>query len=213
MKMFFKAVALASAPVALAATAITPAHAQSKLGVAVVDQQGAVGNSTAFTTAMTQMQTTYKPNLDSISTRQTALQTELKTKADVFQAAVKAAGGKPTPALEAQYNALQKRKAEAEQELQVLSAPVSRARAYVEAQIAAKLADALKAAMTKKNVDLVLVPDATVSYGPAVDITSAVTAELNALVPSVGIVPPTGWQPGQPLPGAAAPAAGQPSSR
>ena len=54
------------------------------------------------------------------------------------------------------------------------------------------------------TADLVLVPDATVSYGPGVDITSAVTAELNALVPSVGIVPPAGWQPGQPLPGAAA---------
>jgi Skp family chaperone for outer membrane proteins len=204
MKTIFKAIALASAPAAMLAVAAAPAHAQSKQGVAVVDQQEALSKTTAFTTAIAQMQVTYKANLDSISARQTALQAELKTKADTFQAALKAAGGKPTPALETQYNALQKRKSEAEQELQTLSAPVARARNYAEAQIAAKMNDALKAAMVKKNVDLVLVPDATVSYGPGVDITSAVTAELNALVPSVGIVPPAGWQPGQPLPGAAA---------
>ena len=35
------------------------------------------------------------------------------------------------------------------------------------------------------------------SYQPTVDITDAVVTEINALVPSVSITPPAGWQPGR----------------
>src|SRR3546814_17065791 len=63
--------------------------------------------------------------------------------------------------------------------------------------VSSKMGDALKSAMTKNKVDLVLQPGATVSYQPAVDITNAVVTELNTLVPSAQIVPPAGWAPGQ----------------
>src|SRR3546814_9661270 len=63
--------------------------------------------------------------------------------------------------------------------------------------VSSKMGDALKSAMTKNKVDLVLQPGATVSYQPAVDITNAVVTELNTLVPSAQIVPPAGWEPGQ----------------
>jgi len=197
MKTFFKAVALASVPVAAMAVSMVPASAQSKLGIAVVNMEQAVGQSSAATTARTQMETTYKANMDSFNTRKAALDAELKQKAEVFQAAVKAAGGKPTPALQTQYEALQKRQQDAQTELQTIGRPIALANAYVEEQIGAKINDALKAAMTKSKVDLVLSPEATVSYQPGVDITAAVTAELNTLVPTVSIVPPAGWQPGQ----------------
>ncbi|MPT48104.1 MAG: OmpH family outer membrane protein [Sphingobium sp.] len=196
MKTLLKAAALATVPVmALAATAV-PASAQSKLGIAVADLDQAVNRSTAATNARTQMQTTYKANIDNFNTRKTALDTELKQKAEALQAAVKAAAGKSTPALQSQYEALQKRQQEAQQELQTIGQPIALANAYVEEQIGAKINDALKAAMTKGKVDLVLQPGAAVSYQPSVDITAAVTAELNTLVPSVQIVPPAGWQPG-----------------
>lgn len=196
MKTFFKAVALTTVPVAaLAATAI-PASAQSKLGIAVVDIDKAVNDSNAATTARTQMQTTYKANIDNFNTRKTAIDADLKQKAEALQAAAKAAG-KSTPALQSQYEALQKSQQDAQAELQRIGQPIALANAYVEEQISAKIGDALKAAMTKNKVDLVLQPGATVSYQPSVDITAAVTAELNGLVPNVSIVPPPNWKPGQ----------------
>ena len=201
MKTILKAAAL---PAMAAALAVSPAYAQSKLGVGVADMQRAVNESSAATTARTQMQTTYKATIDSLNARRTALETELKQKNDALQTALRAAGGKPTPALQTQYDALQKRGQEAQAELQRIGQPLALANAYVEQQIGAKLSDALKSAMTKRNVDLVLQPEATVSYQPTVDITSAVTAELNTLVPTVGIVPPAGWNPQQAAQGAPA---------
>lgn len=212
MKTIFKALALASLSAAAFSTAIAPASAQSKLGIAVVSIEQAVGTSAAATTARSQMQVTYKATIDSLNTRKTALETELKTKGEALQAAAKAAAGKPTPALQAQYEAFQKRQQEAQTELQRLSQPLGLANAYVEEQIGAKLGDALKNAMKKANVDLVLAPDATVSYAPTVDITAMVVTELNALVPSVGIVPPAGWQPGQQQAAPAAAAATAPAA-
>ncbi|MDF0541029.1 OmpH family outer membrane protein [Sphingobium sp. H39-3-25] len=206
MKTIFKAAALALAPMTAIVLAAAPASAQSKLGIAVVNLDRAVAETTAYSTARGQMNTTYKGTIDSFNARKTALDTELKTKSDALQAALKAAGGKPTPALQTQYQQLQERSQQAQQELQQLGQPLGLANAYVEQQITAKLNDALKAAMGKAKVDLVVSPEAAISYAPSVDITTMVTAELNTLVPSVGIVPPAGWQPGAQQ-GAAAPAA------
>ncbi len=212
MKMIVKAAALALAPVTTLALTAVPAAAQSKTGIAVADLQRAVGTSAAYTTARTQMQTTYKPQIDAFNARKTAIDADLKTKGDALQAALKAANNKPTPAIETQYQQFQQSQQTAQAELQRLGQPIALANAYVEEQITAKLSDALKAAMTKAKVDLVLSPEATVSYQPTVDITQQVVTELNTLVPSVGITPPAGWQPGgrqgQP---AAAPAAATPA--
>lgn len=196
MKTFLKAVALATVPVAALAAGIVPAAAQSKLGIAVVDMDEAVNKSVAATNARNQMQTTYKANIDNFNTRKTALDADLKQKAEAFQQAAQAANGKPSPALQTQYEGLQQSQQAAQSELQKIGQPIALANAYIEEQISAKIGDALKAAMTKNKVDLVLQPGATVSYQPTVDITGAVTAELNTLVPSVNIVPPAGWQPG-----------------
>ncbi|HAF42391.1 MAG TPA: OmpH family outer membrane protein [Sphingobium sp.] len=197
MKTIVKAAALVFAPMTALALTAVPAAAQSKTGIAVADLQRAVGTSAAYTTARTQMQTTYKPQIDAFNARKTAIDTDLKTKGDALQAALKAAGGKPTPAIETQYQQFQQSQQTAQAELQRMGQPIAIANAYVEEQITAKLSDALKAAMTKAKVDLVLSPEATVSYQPTVDITQSVVTELNALVPSVGITPPAGWQPGR----------------
>jgi Skp family chaperone for outer membrane proteins len=197
MKTIFKAAALGLAPVAAVALTAAPALAQSKQGIAVVDLQRAVGTSAAYTLARTQMQTTYKAQIDAFNTRKAAIDADLKTKGEALQAGVKAAGGKSTPALQTQYEQFQQAQQTAQAELQRLGQPIALANAYVEEQISAKLSDALKTAMTKAKVDLVLTPDATVSYQPGVDITAAVVTEINALVPNVSITPPAGWQPGQ----------------
>jgi len=197
MKTILKAAALGLAPVAAVALTAAPAIAQSKQGIAVVDLQRVVGTSAAYTVARTQMQTTYKTQIDAFNARKTAIDAELKTKGEALQAGLKAAGGKSTPALQTQYEQFQQAQQTAQAELQRLGQPIALANAYVEEQISAKLSDALKTAMTKAKVDLVLNPDATVSYQPGVDISAAVVTEINALVPSVSITPPAGWQPGQ----------------
>ncbi|PHQ62479.1 MAG: hypothetical protein COC10_10705 [Sphingobium sp.] len=207
MKTIVKAAALVLAPMTAMALTAVPAAAQTKSGLAVVDLEEAVAKSTAFTTAMTQMQTTYKPQLDQLSTRRSAIEADLKTKNDALQAAYKAAGNKPTPAIETQYQQLQQAQQTGQAELQRLTQPVALARAYVEQQIVDKLDDALKAATAKTKSEIVFKKAATESFGAGADITPAVITELNALVPSVSITPPAGWQPGGQGQGQAAAAA------
>lgn len=213
MKTIFKAAALVFAPMTAMALTAVPAAAQSKTGIAVVDLQRAVATSSAYSTARGQIQTSYKAQIDNFTARKNAIDADLKAKGSALEAAMKAAGNKPTPAIQAQYEAYQKSGQDGQAELQRLGQPIALANAYVEEQISAKLSDALKSAMTKAKVDLILSPDATVSYQPTVDITQSVVAELNALVPSVGITPPAGWQPGRQGQGAPAAAPANPSQQ
>lgn len=211
MTSFTKTLALGLIPMTAAVTMTAPAAAQSKMAIAVVDVDRAVAESNAYTVARQQMETTYKANIDQFNSRKGALDTELKTKQQSLEAGLKAANGKPTPALQTQYEELQKRSQEAQAELQRIGRPIALAQAYVEEQISAKLNEALKNAMNAAKVDLVLKPEATVSYQPSVDITPQLKQQLNTLVPSVNIVPPAGWQPGgQGAQQAPAPAAQQP---
>lgn len=196
MKMILKATVLALTPVAGMAMMTAPAAAQSKLGVGVVDVEQAMAKSNAFTTAMNQMKTTYKAQIDAFNARKTTLDGELQTKATEIQNLQKTAGAS-SATVQPKIEAFRKRQAEIQQELSTLGRPIALAQAYVEDQISKKMADALKAAMTQTKVDLVLQPQATVSYQPAVDITDAVVAQLNTMVPNASITPPAGWQPGQ----------------
>jgi Skp family chaperone for outer membrane proteins len=200
MKTIFKAAILAATPI-LAMPAIS--HAQAVEGIAVADIQGAVQKSAAFVTAMNQMKTALAPQITAFETRSKALQAEIAPLVAAFQAAQKA--NTPQATLQTQYTAIQQKQQSAQAELQRLSAPIARAQGYVEEQIGAKLDTAIKAAMVARKVSLVLSPQATISYQPSVDITDAVVAELNRTVPTVGITPPVGWQPGGQ--GGAAPAA------
>lgn len=183
---------------ALALTApmlATEAHAQAR-AIGVVDDNKAVADSNAYKTAMTQMQTTYKAQIDQLNARRNALQTEMQPLVTAYQNAAKAPNATEA-SVRPSAEALQKKNAAAEQELTRLSEPVALARAYVLEQIAPKVDEAVRAAMKARSVDLVVVPNATVAYQPTADITGAVTTELNRLVPSVTITPPAGWRPGQ----------------
>lgn len=215
MTISFKTLALGMAPLAAAAVIASPAQAQSKLGIAVANVDQAVAESNAYTTARTQMETTYKAQIGQFNTRKAAIEGDLKTKRDALEAGLKANGGKPSPALQAQYEALQKSTQDAQAELQRIGGPIAIAQQYIEEQIGAKVSDALKAAMSAAKVDLVLKPEAAVSYQPSVDITAAVKQQLNTLVPSVSIVPPAGWRPGgqQAAPAGTPQAAPKPSGR
>lgn len=212
MTKIFKAFLLASAPVAAVVALPTVASAQAVTNVAVANAEEALQRSNAFTQAVAQIKTTYKTQIDAFEVRQKALQAQIQPLVTAFQAAQKA----PNPnqaALQTQVTAIQTKQQSAQRELQQLSTPFARAQAYAEEQIASKLEAALKAAMLKRKVNLVLTPQAAVSYQPSADITNDIVAELNTLVPSVSIAVPANWQPGQSQAAAAASNAPKPQGR
>jgi Skp family chaperone for outer membrane proteins len=205
MTKIFKAILLASAPLVAAISLPTAALAQATTNVAVANVEEAVQRSSAFAAAVAQIKTTYKAQIDAFDARQKSLQAELQPLVTAFQTAQRAPNANQA-ALQTQANTIQTRQQAAQRELQTLALPFGRAQAYVEEQISAKLEAALKAAMVKRKVNLVVAPQATISYQPTADITNDIVAELNTLVPTASIAVPANWQPGG-AQGQAAPAA------
>ncbi|PZQ60713.1 MAG: outer membrane family protein [Sphingomonas taxi] len=191
----FKHLLLAAALVAPATLVAGTATAQVA-GIGVADPEAAVANSKAWATARTQIQTTYKAQIDQANARRQAITAELQPLVAAYQKAA-AAPGATEASLRTQGQAIQTREQSANAELQRLTAPASRAQAYALEQISAKLPDAVNAAVRAKNVSLLLRPNAALFAQPTVDVTASITAELDRLVPSVGITPPANWQPGQ----------------
>ena len=191
----FKNLLLAAALVAPATLVSAPAVAQVG-GIAVADPEAAVANSKAWATARTQIQTTYKAQIDQANTRRQALQTELQPLVAAYQKAAAAPGASET-SLRPQLQSIQTREQAANTELQRLTGPAQRAQAYALEQISTKLQDAVNAAVRAKSVSLLLRPNAALFAQPTADITAAITAELDRSVPTVGITPPANWQPGQ----------------
>jgi Skp family chaperone for outer membrane proteins len=202
----FKTMMLAAAGM-VALTA--PASAQVA-GIAVANPEAAVARSTAWTTAQGQIQTQYKAQIDQANTRRTAIENELRPLYTAFETA-RAAPNANEAALRTQAQTIQTRQQAGEQELQRLTAPASRAQAYALEQIQRQIQAAVQAAVARKNVQLLLRPDAALYAQPTADITADITTELNRLVPSVSIAVPANWQPGQQQAGAA-PAATTPAA-
>ncbi len=183
----------------LAAPAIvmaSPAAAQSIKGLAVVDQNKAVGDSSAFRNSLTTRQTTYKPQIDQATTLMTSAQARAKPLLDQFEAE----RAKPTPNQETLRNLagqIQKLETDTQNQRNQILQPLALSEAYVLEQIGDQYDAALKAAMAQTKSTVVLDISATASFDKASDITTAVTTELNRLLPNAQIVPPTGWLPRQ----------------
>jgi Skp family chaperone for outer membrane proteins len=200
---------LAAAALAAPAAFIAPAaHAQVG-GVAVADPQGAIANSRAWTTAKAQIQTTYKAQLDQADARGKAIQAELQPLAQQFDTARRAPNANQA-ALQQQYASIQAKQQAGQQELARITAPAERAQQYAIEQIQSHLGEAVQNVVKARNVSLLVSPQAVLFLQPSADITSAVTAELDRLVPSVSIAVPANWQPGQ-AQQAAAPATAAPA--
>jgi Skp family chaperone for outer membrane proteins len=208
-KTFLAAIAIAAPALTIGASA---AHAQVA-GIAVADPEAAVANTQAWATAKQQIETTYKTQLDQAESRRQAIATELKPLYDAFEAARSAAN--PNQAsLTTQLQTIRQKEAAGKQELARLQQPAARAQAYALEQISSHLDAAVQTVVQQKKVSLLLRPDAAFFAQPSVDITPAITAELNRVVPSVSIAPPANWQPGQQQAAAAAqPAQAQPQGR
>ncbi len=200
MKLLLKSVLatgliLAAANPALAQTRPAPTPLGPMVpGIAVASMEAAVGNSDAYRAAAQQRPATYKAVYDQAQARAAQLDAELKPMIDRFNA--DRAARKPDTVLQPQFNAIQAKQEAAKDEIQGIMMPVALSEAYVVEQIEAKLDEAVRAAMTKGRYSLLLQPQAVV-LGPGYDITPAVVAELNRVIPTAQLVPPQGWVPRQ----------------
>jgi Skp family chaperone for outer membrane proteins len=164
-------------------------------GLAVANLDAVIANANAYKTAETQRQTTYKAQIDQAQARGNALNAQLKPLADKFNA--DRAGGKATQAsLEQQAGTIQQLQESGQAELQRMLQPVALSRAYVQEQIEDKLDQAVKSAMVKKKVSLLLSPQAVLAVNNnAYNLNQDILAELNTALPSAQLVPPAGWLP------------------
>ena len=178
----------APAPAAAVAGPVVP-------GIGVANLNAAVAGSNAFQVAGQQRQTTYKATYDAAQARATQIDTELKALADKFNADKTAK--KPDAVLQQSVVAYQQRQERGKEEIRQILMPVMLSEAYVEEQITDKLDQAVQAAMTKRGVSLLLQPDTLIARANGYEMTAAIVAELNALIPTANIVPPQGWVPRQ----------------
>lgn len=201
-----------------------PAATAAVTGIGVANLEAAVVNSDAFRLAGQQRPVSYKAYYDQAEARAKQIDAQLKPMADKFEA--DRAAKKPEAVLVPQVQAIQQLQERGKQEIQQILMPVALSEAYVTEQVEDKLDAAVQAAMTKKGVSIVLQPGAVVARANSYEMTPAIIAELNALIPTAQLAPPQGWLPRQlreqqarqqaaqqgTQPGAAAPAA-QPAPR
>jgi Skp family chaperone for outer membrane proteins len=227
MKTIFKSVAVAGLMLAAAQPALVQAQAAAGPlvpGLAIADLDGVVANSNAYKTAQQQRPVTYKAQIDQAEARRKAITAQLQPLVTKFNADRQAAS--PNQAsLQQQAAQVQQIQQAGEQELRQILQPVGYSEAYVQEQIAEKLDAAVKAAMAKKKISLLLSPQAVTAFNNnAYNISQDIVAELNTALPSATLVPPAGWEPREVreqraqaaqggAPAAPAPAGPQPSGR
>lgn len=181
---------IAPAAVALCAVAAVPAQAQVEGRIATVDISRAVLGTTAFQTAYEQVNTTYAQQNELRRTKAQERQTLLATfdtngDKQVDDAELAAKQNSP------QFTQLQT----LEQEIQALTNQIDAARVYAVEQVILQYGAALQEVVTKQQIKVVLDPNSLLYVADGADVTAQITTALNAKVPSVGIVPPQGWQP------------------
>lgn len=185
-------------------------------GLAVANLDAVIANSSAFRTAETQRQTTYKSQIDAAEARRRAISAQLQPLADKFNRDRQAHVS--TATLQQEAGTIQQIQSSGEQELQRMMQPVALSEAYVEEQVTDKLQTAVTNAMNKYKITLLLAPNSVVSANTAYNLNQAILNELNTLIPSAQLVPPAGWQPRQvreqqAQQAAQQPAAAQPAGR
>jgi Skp family chaperone for outer membrane proteins len=168
-------------------------------GIATFDATTAILNSKARVAAYSQVDTTYASYF-------TQIEQKAKEGNDLQQQLYKqfdANGDKKlddaeVAKLEAAKNPLKDQIQAKNNEMQQLQVPIVKARMFALEEIAKKFAAAQQEVIAQKKLSLILTPDAFIYAPEAANVTPAITAALDRLVPSVGITPPNAnWQPQQ----------------
>jgi Skp family chaperone for outer membrane proteins len=197
MKLSFTpalAAGLALAMAVPAALVPTSATAQVARGIAVVNVQAVIANSSALQTAEQQRPVTYKAQIDAANAKRQQLQAQLQPLVTKFNTDRQAASPNQQ-SLQQQANAIQQIQDQGNRELQQILAPVALSQAYVQEQIGDRLGAAIEAAAKKKNMTLVVSPDSILYADAAYNLNQDVLNELNTALPAAQLVPPQGWLP------------------
>ncbi|MFA7603701.1 MAG: OmpH family outer membrane protein [Novosphingobium sp.] len=198
MKTILKSVAAAGLMLAAAQPALVQAQSASGPlvpGIGVADLEAVIANSNAYRTAQQQRPVTYKPQLDQAEARRQAITAQLQPLVDKFNRDRQAASPNQA-ALQQQAQQIQQIQQSGEQELRTILQPVGLSEAYVQEQITDKLDQAVKNAMAKKKVSLLLSPQAVTAFNnQGYNLNQDIVNEINTLIPSATLVPPQGWEP------------------
>ena len=176
----------------LSATAIAvPATAQVS-GIATAETSVAIARTKALGSAYQQIGTQYAAVVQQMQTKRqeiNSINVQLDTNKDkeLTQAELDAAIKAKNPLL-TQLDAKQK-------EINTLQEPIILAQLYAVEQVAVKYEAAQQAVVAAKKISVILAPDAFVWAPEAVDVTSAITAELDKAIPAASITPPAGYRP------------------
>ncbi len=174
---------------AVAAVAV-PATAQAQrvpaAVVVVVDTDKVYSDCNACRTAKTQLQA----QAQAFKNRQQTLSNQLRPEAEAIQKAVQALNGKePDAALQKRAQDFQDKEQQANQELQNMQQNLQSINANVIRQIDAKYNPAVSQVMTQRGANLAVDVGATIAHVPALDVTDAVIAAVNATLPAVSLTP------------------------
>ena len=185
----------ASPLVAVAKTAEAPAATSSVgvNGIAVADFRAIVGNSAAYKYGQAQIASTYAAQFNSAKARQAQLEAQLQPLVAKFNKD-RAANAAPA-VLQQQAQTIQQIQESGKTELEGIVQPARLADAYVMEQISDKMDAAISTAMKKNGVTLLLNPQAVQAASNAYNLNPAILAELDAVLPSVSVQPPAGWEP------------------
>ncbi len=163
-------------------------------GMGIANLDAIVVNSRAFQSAQQQRNIVYKTQIDAANARSQAINAELKVMVDKFNRD-KSAAGAGQEELQQQAQAIQASQQYGQQEVNRILEPVAQSDAYVNEQIRDKLDPAIKSAMAKTRVSIVFTPNQVIGFNNAYNLSPAILTELNALIPTVNIKPPAGWEP------------------
>jgi Skp family chaperone for outer membrane proteins len=176
----------------LSAAAISAPASAQVAGIATADTAVAITRSKALGTAYQQIGTLYASVAQQLQAKRAEINTlnaQLDTNKDkeLTQAEIDVAVKANSPLLK-QIDTKQS-------EINTLQDPIVLAQLYAVEQIALKYDAAQQAVITAKKINVILTPDSFVWAPEAIDVTPAITAELDKSVPSVTITPPSGWRP------------------
>jgi Skp family chaperone for outer membrane proteins len=204
-----KTIILGSAAAVLA-LAIAPAASAQQLPpavIAVVDTDQILTQCTACVAANGQLQVQQQQ----AQARAQQLQAPLQTEGQAIQTALGALQGRPADAaLQARARTWENQRDAANRELQGREETLRRNIGFVRQQILQRLAPVVQQVAQQRGASIALDANATLWASPALDITPAVLAGLNAALPSVNVNAPPPQQQQAPAPAAQQPAPPRP---
>lgn len=177
---------LSAVAAAVAVPTAAPAQRAPAAVVVVVDSNRVFRECNACRTAEAQLQSQVK----ALQTRQQTLATQLRTESQSIQQAGEALKGKePDAALRKRVQDFQQKEQQANEELARTQRNLQSIQANVIRQIETRYNPAVSQVMAQRGANLAVDVDSTIAHAPAVDVTDAVLAALNATLSSVSVTP------------------------